>query len=50
VPLASVARIAVGCAPWSTTSANTISNAVHRAFIYAPICVSDAALQQLNAP
>lgn len=50
VPLASVARIAVGCAPWSTSSANTISNAVHRAFIYAPICVPDATLQQLTAP
>ena len=50
VPLASVARIAVGCAPWSTSSPNTLSNAVHRAFIYAPICVPDAALQQLTAP
>ena len=50
VPLASVARIAVGCAPWSTSSPNTLSNAVHRAFVYAPICVPDAALQQLTAP
>lgn len=50
VPLASVARIAVGCAPWSTSSAGTLSNAVHRAFVYAPICVPDAALQQLTAP
>ena len=50
VPLASIARIAVGCAPWSTSSPNTLSNAVHRAFIYAPICVPDAALQQLTAP
>ncbi len=50
VPLASVARIAIGCAPWSTSSAGTLSNSVHRAFIYAPICVPDAALQQLTAP
>jgi hypothetical protein len=50
VPLASVARIAIGCAPWSTSSANTLSNAVHRAFVYAPICVADAVLQQLTAP
>ncbi len=49
-PFASVARIAVGCAPWSSSSAGTLSNAVHRAFVYAPICVPDAALQQLTAP
>ena len=49
VPLLAVARIAVGCAPWSTSSAGTLSNTVHRAFVYAPICVTDAALQQLTA-
>jgi hypothetical protein len=48
-PFASMARIAVGCAPWSTSSAGTLSNTVHRAFVYAPICVTDAALQQLTA-
>ncbi len=47
---ASVARLAVGCAPWSSSSAGTLSNAVHRAFVYAPICVPDATLQQLTAP
>jgi hypothetical protein len=50
VPLVSVARIAVGMAPWSTTSAGTVSNMVHRAFIYAPQVVTDALLQQLTAP
>jgi len=49
-PLASVARIAVGAAPWSSTSAATLSNAAHRAFLYAPQTVSDALLQQLTAP
>jgi len=47
---ASVARIAVGCAPWSSSSATTLSNAAHRAFLYAPQTVSDAVLQQLTAP
>lgn len=50
VPLASVARIAVGCAPWASSSAGTLSNMVHRAFVYAPICISDAVLQQITAP
>jgi hypothetical protein len=49
-PFASVARIAVGCAPWSSSSAGTVSNMTHRAFLYAPQTVSDAVLQQLTAP
>jgi hypothetical protein len=49
-PLASVARLAVGCAPWSSSSTTTVSNAVHRAFLYAPVAASDALLQQLTAP
>jgi hypothetical protein len=49
-PLVSVARLAVGCAPWSSSSTSTLSNAVHRAFLYAPQTVSDAVLQQLTAP
>lgn len=47
---AAVARIAVGCAPWSSSSAGTVSNATHRAFLYAPVTASDALLQQLTAP
>jgi len=47
---ASVARIAIGCAPWSATSATTVSNVIHRAFLYAPVTVADATLQQLTAP
>jgi len=49
-PFASVARLAVGCAPWSSSSASTLSNMTHRAFLYAPQTVSDAVLQQLTAP
>lgn len=49
-PLASVARIAVGMPPYGASSTGTLSNAVHRAFLYAPITASDALLQQLTAP
>lgn len=50
VPMTQVGRIAVGCAPWSASSASTLSNVVHRAFQYAPHTVTDAVLQQLTAP
>lgn len=48
-PFASVARIAVGMTPYSATATGGVSNVIHRAFVYAPVCVSDAALQQLTA-
>jgi hypothetical protein len=48
--LASVARIAIGFSPWGPTASGVISNAVHRAFVYAPATASDALLQQLTAP
>jgi hypothetical protein len=46
----SIARIGLGMAPWGTSDANTCSNQVHRAALYAPVTVSDAVLQQLTAP
>jgi hypothetical protein len=49
-PLASVARIGIGFSPWATSSATQCSNAVHRAFLYAPQTVADATLQQLTSP
>jgi hypothetical protein len=48
-PLGSVARIVVGFSPFGATSATQCSNVIHRAFIYAPVTVSDATLQQLTA-
>lgn len=47
VPLISVARIAVGGGPWSASPSG--SGVIHRAFIYAPMTVSDATLQALTA-
>lgn len=49
-PLASVARIAVGFAPFGASATGSLSNVVHRAFVYAPVTASDALLQQLTAP
>lgn len=50
VPLTQVGRIAIGCAPWSSSSAGTVGHCIFRAFQYAPHTVADAVLQQLTAP
>ena len=49
-PFASLARFAIGYAPWSTSSATTLSNVARSSFTHAPVTVTDALLQQLTAP
>lgn len=49
VPHTNIARIGVGMSPWSSSSTSVVSNVIHRAFIYAPMNVSDATLQALTA-